>query len=191
MGHSAYVMGKTKIFFKVGVLADIDRYRGEVLSQHAIQIQALARGYAGRKFYQKLRDKFIASTMICDAVRDWITLGQWAWYKLFVRVKPLCPTKDEIRLKKQKEILDELRKQIEELKKQVDELEERAEELDHDKNTKFQAKDELLARLSKIQSEIENMEAEQKRSVAKIEELKRNLERASKDGTNTEEQKKI
>jgi len=173
MGQDAHAFGKTKIFFKVGVLAKIDSYRGEILSQYAIKLQALARGYAGRKFYSKLRDKFIASTIICDAVRDWITLGQWPWYKLFVRVKPMIPSDTELKLKKLKMEVDKIQSEIDILRKSVNELEELAEGHEHDKQKQIAFKDELSQHLTKLQSDIENFEQEKKRTQAKIEDLKK------------------
>jgi len=141
MNQDSHAFGKTKIFFKVGVLADIDRFRGEILSEYAIKIQALARGYHGRKSYSKLKDKFIASTIICDAVRDWITLGNWAWYKLFVRIKPMIPSGEELRIKKQKAELEALRLDIEKLRKEVNDCEETVEGQEIDRQTKLMRND--------------------------------------------------
>jgi myosin protein heavy chain len=62
-----HAYGRTKILFRIRELANIEDERARVVGQIAVTIQALARGYAGRKSYRKLFEKYTAAGVICKS----------------------------------------------------------------------------------------------------------------------------
>lgn len=57
MDPNEYKIGNTKVFFKAGVLGNLEDMRDERLSKIIALFQAWIRGYLMRKQYKKLHDQ--------------------------------------------------------------------------------------------------------------------------------------
>uniref|UniRef100_A0A914WZP3 Myosin motor domain-containing protein n=1 Tax=Plectus sambesii TaxID=2011161 RepID=A0A914WZP3_9BILA len=53
--HSKFALGKSKIFFRTGQVAQLERLRSETLAKSALVIQKIWRGYVARQRYLKIR----------------------------------------------------------------------------------------------------------------------------------------
>ncbi|XP_063225491.1 myosin heavy chain, muscle isoform X17 [Bacillus rossius redtenbacheri] len=82
-------MGHTKVFFRAGVLGQMEELRDERLSKIITWLQSWIRGYLGRKEYKKLQDQRIALQVVQRNLRKYLQLRTWPWWKLWQRVKPL------------------------------------------------------------------------------------------------------
>ncbi|XP_065826219.1 myosin heavy chain, striated muscle-like [Oscarella lobularis] len=94
-------IGKSKVFFRAGVLGRLEDLRDEKLGRVLTQFQAFCRGFLMRRQYKKLLDQRIGIAVIQRNVRKFMFLKNWSWWKLFTKVKPLLNVarqEDEIRV---------------------------------------------------------------------------------------------
>ncbi|CAI8034560.1 Myosin-10 [Geodia barretti] len=86
---ASYRIGHSKVFFRAGVLAQLEEERDVKLTEVIVQFQARSRGYLGRKAYQKRVEQFRAIRIIQRNVQSYLKLRNWQWWRLFTKVKPL------------------------------------------------------------------------------------------------------
>lgn len=91
-----------QIFFRSGVLTQLEAQRDERLSGMVVNLQAHCRGYLARKkmVQRKLQD--LAVRCIQKNVRKFLTVRDWTWWRLLVKVTPLLNvhrTEEELKIK--------------------------------------------------------------------------------------------
>ncbi|XP_033248678.1 myosin heavy chain, muscle isoform X45 [Drosophila miranda] len=84
-----YRIGHTKVFFRAGVLGQMEEFRDERLGKIMSWMQAWARGYLSRKGFKKLQEQRVALKVVQRNLRKYLQLRTWPWYKLWQKVKPL------------------------------------------------------------------------------------------------------
>ncbi|XP_032677948.1 myosin heavy chain, muscle isoform X24 [Odontomachus brunneus] len=84
-----YRLGHTKVFFRAGVLGQMEELRDERLSKIVSWMQAYIRGYLTRKDYQKLQEQRLALQVVQRNLRKYLQLRTWPWWKLWQKIKPL------------------------------------------------------------------------------------------------------
>merc|ERR1719427_1500442 len=97
-----YKIGHTKIFFKAGVLADLEDRRDDLLAIIIKKLQAKARGKLMRIEFKKMIDRHRAAMCIQRNIRKFVQFRDWHWWKLYTKVKPLLNTvkaEDELKAK--------------------------------------------------------------------------------------------
>ncbi|XP_052893956.1 myosin heavy chain, muscle isoform X10 [Anopheles moucheti] len=82
-------MGKTKVFFRAGVLGQMEEFRDERLSKIMSWMQAWCRGYLSRKEFKKQQEQRVSLEIVQRNLRKYLKLRTWAWWKLWQKVKPL------------------------------------------------------------------------------------------------------
>ncbi|XP_046620914.1 myosin heavy chain, muscle isoform X20 [Neodiprion virginianus] len=82
-------LGHTKVFFRAGVLGQMEELRDERLSKIVSWMQAFVRGYLTRKDYKKLQEQRLALQVVQRNLRKYLQLRTWPWWKLWQKVKPL------------------------------------------------------------------------------------------------------
>ncbi|KAJ3109200.1 hypothetical protein HDU97_008599 [Phlyctochytrium planicorne] len=119
LDKNQYRIGTSKVFFRSGVLAQLEELRDVKLAKIVVKIQAIARGYIARKFYKKRLDQFRAIRIIQRNARIYVTLREWSWWKLYTKVKPLLNvTRTDEELRKREELAKEWEERA---KKEVEE----------------------------------------------------------------------
>lgn len=101
-----FKVGATKIFFKAGVLAELEERRDHLLTDIFRRFQAAARMYVTRRKTNKTLNRTQAIRTIQRNARVYIALRDWPWWSLYVKVRPLLAatrTDDEL-VKKQAEL---------------------------------------------------------------------------------------
>jgi hypothetical protein len=78
-----------QVFFRAGVLGQMEEFRDERLSRIMSWMQAWARGYLNRKTFKKLQEQRMALTVVQRSLRRYLKLRTWPWWKLWQKVKPL------------------------------------------------------------------------------------------------------
>nr|XP_039265787.1 LOW QUALITY PROTEIN: myosin-16-like [Styela clava] len=121
LGHieldtAMYKIGHTKVFFKAGILAELEDKRDEVLAVIMTGIQARARGKLMRIEFQKMLDRKRACTVIQRNIRKFLQFRDWEWWILYTKVKPLLNVvriEDELKAKDEEiaELKDKLSKE--------------------------------------------------------------------------------
>lgn len=77
------------MFFRAGVLGQMEELRDERLSKIVSWMQAYIRGYLTRKDYKKLQEQRLALQVVQRNLRKYLQLRTWPWYKLWQKIKPL------------------------------------------------------------------------------------------------------
>jgi len=86
---SEYKVGTTKVFFKSGIVGELEEMRDEKISRILSQFQAYCKGYLTRCEYKKLCDQKVGLAVIQRNVRKFLFLRNWSWWKLYIKVQPL------------------------------------------------------------------------------------------------------
>ncbi|CAH1136021.1 unnamed protein product [Ceutorhynchus assimilis] len=84
-----YRLGHTKVFFRAGVLGQMEELRDERLSKIVTWMQSWVRGYLSRKEFKRLQEQRLALQVCQRNLRKYLKLRTWPWYKLWQKVKPL------------------------------------------------------------------------------------------------------
>uniref|UniRef100_A0A914XZC9 Myosin motor domain-containing protein n=1 Tax=Panagrolaimus superbus TaxID=310955 RepID=A0A914XZC9_9BILA len=132
-----FKIGKTKVFFKAGILAKMEDFRDAALTIVITKLQSTCRGYLAKCEYQRRQRQTYAILQVQKNIRSWITLRTWAWYKLYQRVKPL---------------LVGLRSNAE-----VEALEKKIKEMEENQKTENDSREKLKEELRKKDQEFEDL----------------------------------
>uniref|UniRef100_A0AAZ3R8Z0 Myosin heavy chain 11 n=1 Tax=Oncorhynchus tshawytscha TaxID=74940 RepID=A0AAZ3R8Z0_ONCTS len=84
-----YRIGQSKIFFRTGVLAQLEEERDLKITVVIIAFQSQARGYLARKAFAKRQQQLMAMKVIQRNCAAYLKLRNWQWWRLFTKVKPL------------------------------------------------------------------------------------------------------
>ncbi|MFH4975774.1 hypothetical protein AB6A40_002483 [Gnathostoma spinigerum] len=200
-----YKMGETKVFFKAGVLAHMEDVRDEVLKQIMSKLEAYIRWYLGL-IDRKRRIEQRAGTLVVQRnVKAWITLRQWPWFKLYIKVRPMLKEgkiaeEMEKLTTKMKELEENLKKEetmhtdfaaakkktedeknamlaeLEELNAKLQASEERLSALREQKGDSDRDLQELQDRLADMEDTNEDMLKSKKKLESEIENLKKQIQ---------------
>lgn len=98
---SLFKIGITKLFFKAGVLANLEHEKEMMLITITSKLNARGRGHIVRNRIKDKLQKMRATKSLIESFRTYNTLMEDPWYNLFIRVKPLLSsTQDIIKTKK-------------------------------------------------------------------------------------------
>ncbi|VDL58664.1 unnamed protein product, partial [Hymenolepis diminuta] len=89
MDAELYRIGQSKIFFKAGVLAQLEEDRDLRLTAIMINFQALCRCYLAKKAVQQRIQDIQAIRIIQRNCVAYLKLRNWPWWRLFTKVRPL------------------------------------------------------------------------------------------------------
>ncbi|KAM3863683.1 myosin-14-like [Diretmus argenteus] len=161
-----YRIGQSKMFFRTGVLAQLEEERDLKLTVVIIAFQAQTRGFLGRKAFSKRQQQLTAMKVIQRNCACYLKLKNWQWWRLFTKVKPL------LQVTRQEE---EMGQKDEELKEAKDVAAKTQAELIDINQKHTQLAEERAQLVSKLQAETElYTEAEEMRG--RLEAKKQELE---------------
>ncbi|CCJ30164.1 unnamed protein product [Pneumocystis jirovecii] len=110
---SNYKIGLSKVFFKAGILAELEDRRDFCLQNIFTQLQAISKGYIQRKIISKKFFRYNATCIIQKNLMIYLDLCQSPWWKLFFKMKPLLnATFIDDQLRKKNEEIENLSKII-------------------------------------------------------------------------------
>ncbi|GAB1215774.1 hypothetical protein ATERTT37_004971 [Aspergillus terreus] len=84
-----YRVGRTKVFFRAGVLAELEEKRDELIRSIMTRFQSLARGFVQRRISNKRLYRAEATRIIQHNFHAYLRLKASPWWCLFSRMKPL------------------------------------------------------------------------------------------------------
>ncbi|VDK72003.1 unnamed protein product [Onchocerca ochengi] len=171
MDANLFRIGQSKIFFRSGVIADLEEMRDKKLQRFIVQFQTYCRGYLARHTFKKLLQQISATRIIQRNGLAWLRLKDWKWWRLFVKVKPLLEVtasekaiaSKESELKSLQETL--LQKEyalsdytirIEQLTNDRTELQKLLEEESAEKTEMEDMKDQLLSVKMQLENQVES-----------------------------------
>uniref|UniRef100_A0A3B4CZD8 Myosin heavy chain 7 n=1 Tax=Pygocentrus nattereri TaxID=42514 RepID=A0A3B4CZD8_PYGNA len=146
--HNQYKLGHTKVFFKAGLLGQLEEMRDDRLALIITGIQARARGVLSRIEFQKIVERRDALLVIQWNVRAFMGVKNWPWMKLYFKIKPLLKSAEA-----EKEMAN-MKEEFTKLKEAYAKSESRRKELEEKMVTLLQEKNDLQLQ---VQSEQDNL----------------------------------
>jgi myosin protein heavy chain len=84
-----YRVGRTKVFFRAGVLAELEEQRDQLIRTIMTQFQSAARGFIQRRISNKRLYRAEATRVIQHNFQVYLDMKRNPWWRLFSRMKPL------------------------------------------------------------------------------------------------------
>lgn len=86
LDQSIFRVGTSKIFFKAGVLAELEERRDALLFEIFSRLQAVARMWTARRQMKKILNRAVAIRTIQRNARVYGELREWPWWQLYTKV---------------------------------------------------------------------------------------------------------
>lgn len=150
---SLFKVGNTKLFFKAGVLAELEAKKEERMSKFVTKFNATARGNFLRAMVNNQLKKLQAARVLATTFKTYNRLMEDPWYNLYIKIKPLLESSQEI--SKTKKIAE----QVKSLEKELESLETERSKL-REKNTNYE--DELNKVREMLTTTTESLENHQR-----------------------------
>ncbi|EPS37839.1 hypothetical protein H072_8478 [Dactylellina haptotyla CBS 200.50] len=108
-----YRIGLSKVFFRAGVLAELEEQRDALVRSIITRFQSIARGFIQRKIAHKKLYRAEATRIIHQNLQVYLELSQNPWWKLFVKTKPLLGnTMTSREVKRREEQMQQIQAQL-------------------------------------------------------------------------------
>ncbi|KAA1065110.1 hypothetical protein PGT21_025068 [Puccinia graminis f. sp. tritici] len=169
LDESVYKIGLTKVFFKSGVLAELEERRDEYLYEIFTNLQANCRSFIHQRKMKKVLNKAMSIRTIQRNARIYNELKSWPWWQLYTRVRPLlAATRDDNELRKKANELNQLKEKNEKERLEREKLEAMKNAVELEKQrVENELEQERLVSLNKEEQLIRSKEME----MALVEEL--------------------
>merc|ERR1719336_2302313 len=83
-----YRLGHTKVFFRAGVLGQMEEIREDRIGQVLSWLQAYCRGKMSRMGFKKMQDQKIALYCCQRTIRNYMVGKTWLWWQIWMALKP-------------------------------------------------------------------------------------------------------
>ncbi len=87
-----YRVGHTKVFFRAGVLGELEEIRDDKLGKIITWLQAQVRKYITGKAYRSLERQRKALEVVQRSLKSYVNLRCWPWWALWKLIKPNLQT---------------------------------------------------------------------------------------------------
>ncbi|KAG8694294.1 hypothetical protein FRC08_008580, partial [Ceratobasidium sp. 394] len=190
LDESAYRIGTSKVFFKAGVLAELEEQRDGLLFDVFSRFQAAARRFTARRQMKKILNRAVAIRTIQRNARVYVELREWPWWQLYTKVRPLLAATrndEELRIKEmelaqarelaerdkaEKAALESLKMRLEAEKTRVEDQLEAERQLGLDKEElleRSKAREaELEEEINTLQTDLEELDSQLERALAAV-----------------------
>lgn len=106
---AVYRVGLTKVFFRAGVLAELEEQRDTLIREIMSSFQSIARGFTQRRIAYKRLHRAEAARIIQRNLNVYLDLQANPWWRLFMKMKPLLgATRTAGEVKKRDEKIQQL-----------------------------------------------------------------------------------
>jgi len=191
LAEDLYRLGITKVFFKAGTLGHLEDLRDQALSKIIATLQGQIRGYIMKKEYKKMLEQRLALSVLQRNIRKYLSLRNWAWWKLYTKVKPLLSVaRQEDELKKLEDEFKALKENFEKEEKLRKEMEEANSKLIREKNDLYQqlesertgsaTTEERLTRIATQKADLEQQVKEMEQRISEEEGVSSDLNKKKK-----------
>merc|ERR1712179_95230 len=83
-----YRVGNTKVFFRAGVLGEVEELRDDFLARLIGFLQAQIRGWKARKWFKKAQTQRVNLIVVQRNLRKYMSIRTWLWYGFWQQLKP-------------------------------------------------------------------------------------------------------
>lgn len=113
LDKSVYRVGLTKVFFRAGVLAELEEKRDAFISEIVCRFQSMARGFTQRRIAHKRLYRAEATRIIQRNFQVYLGLCENPWWQLLIQMKPLLgATRTSGEVKKRDEMIQKLNEKM-------------------------------------------------------------------------------
>ncbi|KAH8701845.1 P-loop containing nucleoside triphosphate hydrolase protein [Talaromyces proteolyticus] len=104
-----YRVGRTKVFFRAGVLAELEEQRDALIREIMTRFQSVARGFVQRRIANKRLYRAEATRIIQRNFHVYLDMQSNPWWRLFTKMKPLLgATRTAAEVKRRDEKIEKL-----------------------------------------------------------------------------------
>merc|ERR1712096_572194 len=89
LDENEFRIGLTKVFFRAGIVGELEEMRDERLSKIIAQFQAYCKGHLERVEYKKMKDRVVGLAVLQRNIRKFFAIRNWPWWKLYLLVQPM------------------------------------------------------------------------------------------------------
>jgi myosin heavy subunit len=89
LDENEFRIGLTKVFFRAGIIGELEEMRDERLSKIIAQFQAYCKGHLQRIEYKKMKDRVVGLAVLQRNIRKFFAIRNWPWWKLYLLVQPM------------------------------------------------------------------------------------------------------
>merc|ERR1712137_972817 len=169
--------GHTKMFFKAGVIGDLEDMRDEKIAAILTSLQSYMRYRLAAITFNEAIKRRDSIDCIQSNLRAFMYLKDWEWMKIIFKIKPLISQAEEGKK------IQELEKNYKEVKEKLEKEKKRKAELETAAVAMEQEKNELAAKMEKQMELLDDAEGRCETLIdakieldAKIRDLQENLE---------------
>lgn len=109
LDKALYRVGLTKVFFRAGVLAELEEQRDALITEIMSRFQSVARGFTTRRSAHKRLFRTEATRIIQRNFQVYLDLAENPWWQLMVQMKPLLgATRSATEVKRRDAMIKEL-----------------------------------------------------------------------------------
>ncbi|RXG50249.1 hypothetical protein VDGE_01900 [Verticillium dahliae] len=113
LDKTLYRVGLTKVFFRAGVLAELEEQRDALITDIMARFQSVARGYIQRRIAFKRLFRTEATRIVQRNFHVYLDLVDSPWWQLLVKMKPLLgATRSSTEVKKKDAMIRQLHDKI-------------------------------------------------------------------------------
>lgn len=109
LDKSLFRVGLTKVFFRAGVLAELEEQRDALIREIMSRFQSVARGFTQRRIAHKRLYRAEATRIVQRNLQVYLDLCENPWWRVLVKMKPLLgATRTSGEVKKRDEVIQKL-----------------------------------------------------------------------------------
>ncbi|XP_048467705.1 unconventional myosin-XVIIIb-like [Rhincodon typus] len=122
--HS-FFMGRSRVFFKAGVVSRLEKQREKLICRNLILLQATCQGFLGRQQFKKMKTQRLALCCIQKNIKKYLTIRQWQWWQMISSIRPMLSVNlvDE-KLRVKEDEVNALRQKLEKSQRERNEIQE-------------------------------------------------------------------
>merc|ERR1712128_211696 len=83
-----YRPGNTKVFFRAGVLGEVEEIRDDFLAKLISNLRAQIRGWKARKWFEKAKAQRTQLLVVQRNLRKFMSVRTWLWYGFWQQLRP-------------------------------------------------------------------------------------------------------
>ena len=144
--------GHTKMFFKAGVIGDLEDMRDEKIAAILTSLQSYMRYRLAAVIFEEAVKRRDSIDCIQSNLRAFMYLKDWEWMKIIFKIKPLISQAEDAKK------IQELEKNYKEVKEKLEKEKKRRAELEEQQVGLQQEKNELAAQMEKQNAILEDIE---------------------------------
>jgi myosin heavy chain 6/7 len=176
LNEDTFRLGTTKVFFRAGMLGQLEELRDAAVSKIIAMLQAQIRVFKMKKVFKRMLEQKLALSVVQRNIKKYLAFRNWGWWKLMTKIKPLLTNvKAEEELKAKEEEFKRIQAEAEAREKQRKELEENQAKILQEKNDMKLALEAEKEALAQVESKAQGLTLQKAELEAQLKDLQSRL----------------